>query len=504
MMTGLTPEFVLGLTLLLPGLGAVLIGCADGYSALRDALSLLIATALCGAVVWLLMDHLAGGVAQLQMMQIVQGLPLLFVVEPLGLVFATLASALWIVITAYSIGYMRSNNEPHQTRFYICFAIAMASTMGIAFAGNMITLFLFYEMLTLSTYPLVVHHETDAARRAGRVYLGVLLSTSILFFLPAIIWTWYITGTLDFTKGGILSGKIEGPQAAILFALYLFGTGKAALMPFHRWLPAAMVAPTPVSAFLHAVAVVKAGVFTVLKVGIYIFGVGFLSTMNVSEWMAWVAAFSLIAASFIAIRKDDLKARLAYSTIAQLAYVTLGVSLATVMGMVGGVMQLVAHALGKITLFMCAGAIYLASGKKNVSEMRGLGRVMPFTFGAFLLAALSIVGIPPTGGAWSKWFLMMGAADSGQRVMIGVWMLSSLLSIAYLIPLVARGFFLPLPDQEDRPQPQGREISVIRLANMREAPLWCVVPACITAILSVLVYFAGPSIAGFVLPTLGP
>ncbi len=503
-MTGLSPELALALTLLLPGLGAILIGAADRFPNLREAISLFIAAALCGTVVWLLVDHLAGGVAQLQVMEFVQGLPLLFVAEPVGLVFAALASALWIVITAYSIGYMRSNNEPHQTRFYICFAIAMASTMGVAFAGNMITLFLFYEMLTLSTYPLVVHHETDAARRAGRVYLGVLLSTSILFLLPAIIWTWSITGTLDFTKGGILAGKIEGPQAAILFALYLFGTGKAALMPFHRWLPAAMVAPTPVSAFLHAVAVVKAGAFTVLKVGIYIFGADFLSTMNVSEWMVWIAAFSLIAASIIALRKDELKARLAYSTIAQLAYVTLGVSLATVMGMVGGVMQLVAHALGKITLFMCAGAIYVASGKKNISEMRGLGRVMPFTFGAFLLAALSITGIPPTGGAWSKWFLMMGAADSGRQVMIGVWMLSSLLSIAYLIPLVARGFFLPLQDEEDRPQPQGREISVISLVNMREAPLWCVVPACITAILSVLVYFAGPAIAGFILPTLGP
>ncbi len=503
-MTATTPGAVLALTLLLPALGAVAIGLAHRFPNLREAVSLCIAAALCGAVVWLLADYLAGGEARLQAVEIMQGLPLLFVVEPLGLAFATLASVLWIVITVYSIGYMRGKAEQHQTRFYMCFALAMASTMGVAFAGNMITLFLFYEMLTLSTYPLVVHHETDAARHAGRVYLGILLGTSILFLLPAIIWTWSITGTLDFTRGGILAGKIEGPQAAILFALFLFGTGKAALMPFHRWLPAAMAAPAPVSAFLHAVAVVKAGVFTVLKVGIYIFGVEFLASMNVTEWMMWVSAISLITASILALRKDELKARLAYSTIAQLAYVTLGVSLASVMGIVGGVMQLVAHALGKITLFMCAGAIYLASGKSNVSEMRGLGRVMPFTFGAFLLGALSIIGIPPTGGAWSKWFLMMGAADSGHRVMIGVWMLSSLMSIAYLIPVVARGFFLPLQDEADRPQRQGQEISVISLARMREAPLWCVIPACITAVLSVLIYFAGPAIAGFVLPTLGP
>lgn len=504
MMMGVTPEMILGMVLLTPCLGACAIAAARNFPNLREAASLSTAVALFGVVVWLLLDYLAGGVARLVALEMAPGLPLLFEVEPLGLVFATLACALWIVITIYSIGYMRHKNEAHQTRFYICFALAMASTMGVALAGNLITLFLFYEMLTLSTYPLVVHHETDEARRGGRVYLGVLLGTSILFLLPAIIWTWFVTGTLDFTKGGILAGKIAGPEAAILFALYLFGAGKAALMPFHRWLPAAMVAPTPVSAFLHAVAVVKAGVFTVLKVGVYIFGVEFLSSMRVGAWMMWVAAFSLIAASIIALRKDELKARLAYSTIAQLAYVTLGVSLASVMGIVGGAMQLVAHALGKITLFMCAGAIYLATGKRNVSEMRGLGRVMPFTFGAFLLGALSIIGIPPTGGAWSKWFLMMGAADSGQQMMIGVWMLSSLLSIAYLIPLVARGFFLPLQEEADRPQGQGREISVINLARLREAPLWCVVPACVTAIASVLIYFSGPMIAGFILPALGP
>ncbi len=504
MMMELAPEIILVMALLTPGLGACIIGAAHNFPNLREAASLSVAGALFGLVIWLLLDNLAGSVAQLTVLEMAPGLPLLFAVEPLGLVFATLASALWIVITIYSIGYMRSRKEAHQTRFYICFALAMASTMGVAFAGNLITLLLFYEMLTLSTYPLVVHYETEEARRGGRIYLGILLGTSILFLLPAIIWTWFVTGTLDFTRGGILAGKIEGPEAAILFALYVFGAGKAALMPFHRWLPTAMVAPTPVSAFLHAVAVVKAGVFAVLKIGVYIFGVEFLSSVRAGEWIMWVAAFSLIVASIIAMRKDALKARLAYSTVAQLAFVTLGVSLASVMGVVGGAMQLVAHALGKITLFMCAGAIYLASGKKNVSEMRGLGRVMPFTFGAFLLGAISIIGVPLTGGAWSKWYLTMAAADSGHQVMTGILMLSTLLSIAYLIPMVARGFFLPLQEEADRPQAQGLEISVIRRARLREAPLLCVVPACVTAILSVLIYFAGPMIAGFVLPALGP
>jgi len=336
------------------------------------------------------------------------------------------------------------------------------------------------------------------------VYLSILLGTSLVFFLTAIAWTWSLTGTLDFAKGGILAGKIEGPPAAVLFALFMFGVGKAALMPFHRWLPAAMVAPAPVSALLHAVAVVKAGAFTVLKVAIYIFGVDFLASPDITEWLMWVAAFTLICAALIALQQDNLKARLAYSTVSQLAYITLGVSLATKMGMIGGVIQIVAHALAKITLFMCAGAIYVASGKEKVSEMRGLGRVMPFTFIAFLLGSLSIIGLPPTGGSWSKWFLMIGAVDAGQKLLISVWMLSSLLSIAYLIPVVARGFFLPLSGQADRPQPPGAEISVIRWTSMREAPWLCVVPACVTGVMSVLIYFVALEIVRYISPILEP
>ncbi len=281
-------------------------------------------------------------------------------------------------------------------------------------------MFLFYEVLTLSTYPLVAHKGTPEAIRGARTYLGILIGTSIGLQLVAIIWTYVIAGTLDFARGGILEGHIAGPMVAVLLALYAFGIGKAALMPFHRWLPAAMVAPTPVSALLHAVAVVKAGVFTMLKVGVYIFGIDFLAETGASEWLMWLAAFSIIAASVVALTKDNLKARLAYSTVSQLCYITLGMALATSMGALGGGMHIAMHAMGKITLFMCAGSIYVATHKTNISQMTGLGRVMPITFGAFLIGALSIIGLPPLGGSWSKWLLVVGAADTGQWMMIGV------------------------------------------------------------------------------------
>jgi len=333
--------------------------------------------------------------------------------------------------------------------------------------------------------------------RAGRLYLGILLGTSIGLLLLAIVWTGWIAGTLEFTPGGILAGKVEGPAAAALLALYMFGIGKAALMPFHRWLPAAMVAPTPVSALLHAVAVVKAGVFTVMKVVVYIFGIDFLSTTGASQWLIWVAALTLLLASCVALTKDNLKARLAYSTVSQLSYVVLGAALATSMGVIGGSMQIVMHAMGKITLFFCAGAIYTAAHKTEISQLDGLGRVMPFTFGAFLIGALSIIGLPPLGGSWSKWYLLLGAADAGQLAMIAVLMISSLLNVAYLLPVVARGFFAPesanppavahhaSPTREENPERHGDSA----WAGLREAPLACVVPLCLTALGCVLLFF---------------
>ncbi len=422
------------------------------------------------------------------LIEVLPGLSIAFNAEPLGLLFALVASGLWIVTHIYGVGYMRANDEQHHARFFASFSLAIGAAMGLAFSANMFTLFVFYELLTISTYPLVTHKGTPEAVRAGRIYLGILMGTSIMLLLPAIIWTYTLTGTLDFAPGGILRGHVSGVMVPVLLGLYAFGIGKAALMPFHRWLPAAMVAPTPVSALLHAVAVVKAGVFTMLKVGVYVFGVDFLAQTGASRWLMWVAAYSVLAASVVALSKDNLKARLAYSTISQLSYITLGMALATSMGVVGGGLHIAMHAMGKITLFMAAGAIYVATHKTDISQMDGLGRRMPITYLAFLVGALSIIGLPPLGGSWSKWLLILGAADAQEMLMIAVLMISSLLNIAYLMPVVARGFFLQSGEPSKRPM------------RMAEAPFLVWLPPALTALGCVILFFFASDIVQFLSP----
>jgi len=452
---------------------------------LRDGLTLAAAVLTFLTVLQILVNEGNGTSETFTLITVMPGLDLAFNVEPLGLMFAIIASGLWILTHLYGIGYMRGNDEKHHARFFACFAFAISTVMGIAFSANMFTLFLFYEALTVSTYPLVAHKGTADSIKGARTYLGILIGTSIGLQLVAIVWTFSITGTLDFTKGGILEGHIAGPMVAVLLGLYAFGIGKAALMPFHRWLPAAMVAPTPVSALLHAVAVVKAGVFTMLKVGIYIFGIDFLAESGASEWLMWLAAFSIVAASVVALTKDNLKARLAYSTISQLSYITLGMALATSMGALGGGLHIATHALGKITLFMCAGSIYVATHKTNISQMTGLGRAMPITFIAFLIGALSIIGLPPFAGSWSKWLLIVGSADAGQQIMIAILMVSSLLNVAYLLPLVAKGFFL------------GKDTMPPKMAEA--GPLvWA--PPAITALGCVILFFYAGAVQEFLAP----
>jgi multicomponent Na+:H+ antiporter subunit D len=471
----------IGLAVALPLLAVALIALLHRWPNLREGAILVVGACLFALVAGVILPVVqAGGRPRLDLVEVLPGLELAFEVEPLGMLFALVASGLWIVTTFYSIGYMRGHHESNQTRFYICFAIAIASAVGVAFAANVFTLFVFYEAITLSTFPLVTHAGTDEAKRAGRVYLGILMGTSIAFLLLAMVWTWLAAGTTDFRPGGILAGKVGGWQLAVLLALYAFGTGKAALMPFHRWLPAAMVAPTPVSALLHAVAVVKAGVFTILKVVVYVFGIDLLAATDASRWLTWVAAFTIIAASVIAIGKDNLKARLAYSTISQLSYIVLGAALATSAGVLGGGIHIIMHAFGKITLFFCAGAIMVGAHKTEVSQLDGLGRRMPFTFGAFLLGSLSVIGLPPMGGSWSKWFLIMGAAEAHRWPMIVVLMTSSLLSIGYLMPVVVRGFFRPAPADDHHGNPGG---------GIHEAPLLCVLPPVVTALGGVALFF---------------
>jgi len=345
------------------------------------------------------------------------------------------------VTSVYSIGYMRSHREWRQTSFYSYFAVALGSAMGIAFAGNLFTLFIFYELLTLSTYPLVTHAGDDAAREGGRMYLGYLLGTSVILLLLALVWTWSLTGTLDFRTGGILEGVVTPATASILLVLFIFGIGKAAVIPFHLWLPAAMVAPTPVSALLHAVAVVKAGVFTVLKVVIYIFGIDFLAAVPATQWLMYVAAATILLAALMALRQDNLKLRLAWSTISQLSYIVLCALLITPLGIVGGSMHIVMHAFAKITLFFCAGAILITTHKTRISEMNGIGRQMPWTMAAFTVGALSMIGVPPTAGFISKWYILLATLEAQQMIAVGVIMLSTLLNAAYFLPIVYAAFF---------------------------------------------------------------
>lgn len=477
-------------TLIIPAAGALVVALLGRWPNLRETASMVTAGLLFAAVVMLLRAFDDGVVvASVTLAEPFPGLPLQLDMEPLGLLFALVASGLWIVTTIYAIGYMRGNKESDQTRFFVCFAVSIAACMGIAFAGNMFTLFVFYEVLTLATYPLVTHKRNDAARRGGRMYLGILFTTSIAFLLLATLWTWHLAGTLDFEVGGILAGKAEPGVLSVLVILYMFGIGKAALMPFHRWLPSAMVAPTPVSALLHAVAVVKAGVFSVLKVSIYIFGIDTLQLIDGSMFVMWVAAFTILCASLVAMTKDNLKARLAYSTVSQLAYIVLAAMIATDMSIIGGSSHIAMHAMGKITLFFCAGAIYTAAHKTEISQMDGLGRVMPFTYLAFLIGSLSVIGLPPMGGSWSKWFMLLGAADSGLVAMMVVLMISSLLNIAYLLPIVVRGFFARGPDGAVLVSAEGHEQSGITRAGMHEAPLFCTVPLCLTAIGCIVLFF---------------
>ena len=471
----MTLESMLQLSIILPWLAVIGIVVTGRNPNLRESVTIGTSLVLLYLVSNLYLGLKQGASISVHWLELLPGLNISFTVEPLGMLFALIASFLWIITTVYAIGYMRSHNEKNQTRFYACFAIAISSVMGITFADNLITLFIFYEVLTLSTYPLVTHAGTEDAKKGGRVYLGILISTSIAFFLLAIIGTWSVAGTLDFKPGGVFDSDVNKLVAGTLLVLFVFGIGKAAIMPFHRWLPAAMVAPTPVSALLHAVAVVKAGVFTILKVCVFIFGIDLLAVLPSTQFLLYLAGASILLASIVAMRQDNLKARLAYSTVSQLGYITMGALLATTSGVIGSSMHIATHAFGKITLFFCAGAILVAAHKSKISEMRGLGRAMPITMAAFFIASLSIIGVPPTGGTWSKWFLLMGTIETEQFILMTILMVSSLLNIAYLLPIPFHAFF-----SADKTAASG--------SGIKEAPLASLIAICITTVGCVVLF----------------
>ncbi|MBN51145.1 MAG: cation:proton antiporter [Spongiibacteraceae bacterium] len=459
---------------LLPLLAVVGILLFRRYPNIREAVSLVTAAVLFSVVLLLYLQVIGGAAVRADYLTILPGLSLSLEVRPLGLLFALIASLLWFVTILYAIGYMRAHEEENQTRFYAFFAFALAAVMGLALSENLFTLFIFYELITLGTYPLVTHAGSEKALKGGRSYLRFLLGTSIVFFLPAMIGTWFYAGTLSFTPGGVFGEEVPPLALSILLLLFVFGVGKAAVMPFHRWLPAAMVAPTPVSALLHAVAVVKAGVFTLLMVCIYLFGANTLSSLATIDYLLYLIAFGILMASIIAMQQDNLKARLAYSTVSQLGYISLGALLASSSSIAGSALHIAMHAFGKITLFFCAGAILVASHKTCVSELRGLGRQMPVTMAAFFVGSLSIIGLPPTGGMWSKWYLLLGTLERDQLVLMVVLLISSLLNIAYLLPIGVKAFFPGEP--------------AVASVEVKEAPLPSLIAIVFTSVVCVVLF----------------
>ena len=459
--------------------GTLLIIVSHNRPNLREFWTLIIALIKFSIICSMVPLVLNGQNIVFNLVDVLPGVGIAFRVDPLGMLFALVASSLWIVTSIYSIGYMRPLKEHSQTRYFSYFAIALSSAIGVAFAANLLTMYLFYEMLSLSTYSLVTHHQDREARFGGRKYLTYLMGTSIGLLLPAIILTYTFTGTLDFSDQGILAGSASDTVLSIMFMVYLLGIGKAAVMPVHSWLPSAMVAPTPVSALLHAVAVVKAGVFCVLRIIFHVYGVDLMQDLHLGVLTIYFVSVTIIVGSIFALAQDNLKARLAYSTIAQLSYIILGAALLSPKGMTGGVIHIVMHGFGKITLFFCAGAILVATGKKNVSEMKGLGKKMPVTMMAFFIGSLSIIGLPPLGGFISKWNLVLGSLEAGQIPILVVLLTSSLLNAAYFLPIVYQGFFARANPSEDS----------VGKGEIKEAPFLAVAPPVVTAMGSIVLFF---------------
>ena len=453
-----------------------LIVASDRRPNLRESFTLIAAFAKAALVLSMLPWVLEGKQAEFTLWQISPGIEFALRVDALGYVFAVVASVLWVLTSFYSIGYVRGAHEKKQTRYFASFALCLSATIGICFAANLLTFIVFFEMLTLATYPLVIHKETPAAIAAARKYLAYTLPAG-LALLFAVAWTVSITGgATDFVPGGFLAdAAISESGLRWLFLFFMLGVAvKAGIMPLHSWLPAAMAAPTPVSALLHAVAVVKAGVFGVLRVTGYVFGPEVLHEIDVWTILAWVAAITLTVGSLLALRQDNLKRRLAYSTVAHLSYIVLGAALLTPSSWSGAVMHLMFHATMKITLFFCAGAIYVRTHKENISEMHGIGRQMPITMLAFAVGSLGLAGVPGVNGFVSKWYLAVGSIEAGQPIFVGLLLLSGVLNAAYFFPILHVAFFRKSDEY----------------ASFSEAPALMVVPLALTALASIVLGIA--------------
>ena len=437
---------------LTPLVGIVAIIATRRRPDVREAATILTAVTTVLLVGSMVPTVLAGGVPTTNLGGYVPGVSFVLRADPLGMIFGLLATFLWLVTSFYSIGYMRGLDEHSQTRYFAAFAGSIASAVGVAFAANLIVLYVFYELLTVATYPLVAHDETAEARTAGRKYLAYTFGGGVAALAGTALVA-MTTGTVAFTPGGIAElASVDPLVGKVAFALLVGGFGvKAALMPVHSWLPDAMVAPTPVSGLLHAVAVVKSGVFAVSRVVLDVYG-----PLQMSEWglglpLAVVAGATILIASVIALRQDNLKRRLAYSTISQLSYIILGLALLSPSGLVGGLLHIPAHAFMKLTLFFAAGAIHVETHVDDISDMVGIGRRMPVTMAAFGIASVGMAGLPLVAGFVSKWYLLIGSLTAGQTVFVLVLLASGLLNIAYFWPIVYQAFFQTPADVDAKP-----------------------------------------------------
>ncbi len=428
----------------------------------REAITITTAVLNAGLIFSMVPGVYSGTVYSAQLWQLSEGISLAFKTDSAGIIFACIASSLWIVTSFYSIGYVRGHQEKNQTGYFAAFAVCIGASMGIALAANLLTFFIFYEILTIGTYPLVTHYRDDKAKASGRKYLAyTLISGQLFFFAIVLVYAFYGSG--EFVAGGFLgnlyldasgnlislSGTGLVPALLLFFMMICGGAVKAGVMPLHSWLPSAMVAPTPVSALLHAVAVVKAGAFCVLRIVCYVFGPELAQACGAAEILSWLAVCTIILSSFIAIRKDNLKARLAYSTVGQLSYIVLGISLLSVFSITGAIYHMVAHAFLKITLFMVAGSIFVHTGLAEISNMRGLAKKMPVTATCFTIASLGIAGLPLMAGFVSKFNIIRGALAVGRPLCAAVLVAAALLALTYLMPVVQMFFYKPSSPAEE-------------------------------------------------------
>jgi len=459
-----------------PLIHALLVLALPRPPGLRDVLHIggALATAICAAV---LVDAAAhGSAARIVLARPLPNVDLAFVVEPFGALMAATLAGLGVLHAVHSAGIVRATHEKAPARLMAFMALAAAGAMGVAFSANLFTFFVAYQALTLAAFPLVAHRGDEEARAAGRTFLATLLAASMGLFLPAMIWTYAITGALDFQAGGVLGG-VDPITANILLVLFVLGLSMAAIPPLHRWLPASSGSPYPALVSLQALAVLPAGGIGLVKVGAFVFGPALATAKIASLALIVLLGVGMCVAALIALSRQDVRERLAYSCMAQSLAVAMGVLLALPAGLFAASLQLVATACAAATLIMAAATTAAITTRVNVADYAGLGRVMPWTFAGFALAAASMIGMPPFSGAWAKLWLIAAASGAGlvwAAALVGV---AAVLTFVHLGPLAANALAAKAPTDAFR-RPDGASILLAApVIVTAAATLWLLVLA---------------------------